>query len=98
MIRSVDRMTKNQLRLLCIPFFGAWAFVIRMKYTDPQRHFKTCMVPWLVSSVIVFLTGAVLGIIGLLSYAVTLIISLILLGIWENFIFFKLYNKLHDSI
>jgi len=79
-----NRLTKTQLWLLFIPFFGAIGFQLLITLSDIKRYYTTCVVPQLASIGVVFSTGIVFAIIGLFSYIITLIISIILLGIIWN--------------
>lgn len=84
--------TKTQLALLFLPFLGTVVYLINLLLT--KRYYSNpCVLSLLISSGITLAAGAVLGIIGLFAYTVTLIISLILMGIVMNFMFFKSYNK-----
>lgn len=93
----LKKLTKLQMRLFFIPFFGAIAFAFSIWLSDAKRYYTTCILPSLAAALTVFLIGVVLGIIGILSYAVTLIISMVLMGIVYNYIFFRVYNKKSDA-
>ena len=85
------RLTKEQLLLIFIPFLGAIAFLLHKAVF--HKEYSRCIIPELAAIGVVFILGLILGIIGLFSYIISLVISLAALGIVYNYIFFKLFNK-----
>ena len=91
---NMKSLTKEQLLLIFIPFLGATAFWLHKAFHNEYSH---CIIPELAAIGVVFILGLILGIIGLFSYIISLIISLAALGIVYNYIFFKLFNKLSSE-
>ena len=66
-------MTKEQLLLIFIPFLGSIAFWLHKAF---HKEYSRCIIPELAAIGVVFILGLILGIIGLFSYIISLIISL----------------------
>ena len=87
---------KNQLILSLIPFLGSVLF-IGIEFFANKRSFREMALSMVPAIIIAFISGVVLGIIGLFSYVITLIISLVLIGVIWNLVFFKSLNKRDKS-
>lgn len=85
-------MTKKQRFLALIPFLGS-ILVMCIEFFSGKQKYWDMALSMFPAIGITFLSGILLGIIGLLSYIVTLIISLILIGVIWNIVFFKSLNK-----
>ena len=83
---------KNRQRLFSIfPFLGSIIFIFAEVFSDRKKYFEMilCLIPAMLIS---FAASLAFGIMGLLSHRITLIISLIVIGIIWNIVFFYSFN------
>ena len=84
------KLSQKQLALIFIPFISTLCYLGYLLFTK-RFYAKNCLVSFLKAIMFSFATGIAFAIIGLLSYTVTLIISLVIMGIIFNLAFFKSY-------
>lgn len=91
-MKKSDKLTLMQYILAFLPFVGTISFLVYLLFTE-KYYTKKALISLLKACAATFITGCVLMIIGLFSYIATLIISVVLIGIIMNIVFFKSYNK-----
>lgn len=96
MKRQSRKLSIKQLILVFIPFISIIGYSIYLRFTK-QYYTKECLLSLLKSCLAAFISGVVLMLIGLFSYTVTTIISLVIIGIIMNLVFFKSYNNVADK-
>lgn len=85
-------MSKKQLLFSSIPFLGSIIFILTEFLAGRRKYFEM-MLSLLPAMLISFILCIVFGVIGFLSYTVTLIISLCITGWVWNVVFFMSLNK-----
>ena len=90
------KLSSKQLALVFIPFIGTIGYLGYLFFTG-RYYTKACLFSLLKACLAAFVFCAVLMLIGLLSYTVTAVISLVLMGIVMNFVFFKSYSNTVDQ-
>ena len=84
-------MSKKQWLFSIIPFLGSIIFIFAEVFAGGKNYFEMilCLIPAMLIS---FAASLAFGIIGLLSHRIILIISLIVIGIIWNIVFFYSFN------
>ena len=90
--RQSGKLSLKQLALILIPFISTIFYLLYLLFTK-RYYTKKCLFSLLKACLAAFVSGVVLGLIGLFSYPVTAIISFLIIGITMNFVFFKSYNN-----
>ena len=90
--RQSGKLSLKQLALVLIPFISTIFYLLYLLFTK-RYYTKKCLFSLLKACLAAFVSGVVLGLIGLFSYPVTAIISFLIIGITMNFVFFKSYNN-----
>ena len=90
------KLSAKQLILVFIPFISTIGYLMYLLFTK-QYYTKDCLLSLLKACLLTFVSGVVLMLVGLFSYTVTAIISLVIIGVIMNFIFFKSYNSAEVS-
>ena len=92
MKRQSRKLSSKQLALVFIPFISTICYLVYLLFTK-RYYTKECLLSLLKAFLATFVSGVVLMLIGLFSHTVTVIISLVIIGIIMNFVFFKSYNN-----
>ena len=90
--RQSGKLSLKQLALVLIPFISTIFYLLYLLFTK-RYYTKKCLFSLLKACLATFVSGVVLGLIGLFTYPVTAIISFLIIGITMNFVFFKSYNN-----
>ena len=90
------KLSAKQLILVFIPFISTIGYLMYLLFTK-QYYTKDCLLSLLKACLLTFVSGVVLMLVGLFSYTVTAIISLVIIGVIMNFIFIKSYNSAEVS-
>ena len=85
-------MSKKQWLFSIIPFLGSIIFIFAEVFADRKNYFEMIL-SLIPAMLIAFATSLAFGIVGLLSHRITLIISLIIIGIIWNMVFFNSFNN-----
>ena len=86
------KLSSKQLALVLIPFISTICCLVYLLFTK-RYYTKDCLLSLLKACLATFVSGVVLMFVGLFSYTVTAVISLVLMGIVMNFVFFKSYSN-----
>ena len=90
--RQSRKLSSKQLALVLIPFVSTICCLVYFLFTK-RYYTKKCLFSLLKACLATFVSGVVLMFVGLFSYTVTAVISLVLMGIVMNFVFFKSYSN-----
>ena len=90
--RQSRKLSSKQLALVLIPFISTICCLVYFLFTK-RYYTKKCLFSLLKACLATFVSGVVLMFVGLFSYTVTAVISLVLMGIVMNFVFFKSYSN-----
>ena len=96
MKRQSKTLSSKQLALIFIPFISTICYLVYLLFTK-RYYTKDCLLSLLRACLLTFVSGVVLMLVGLFSYTVTAIISLVIIGVIMNFVFFKSYNSAEVS-
>ena len=96
MKRQSKTLSSKQLALVFIPFISTICYLVYLLFTKCY-YTKDCLLSLLKACLLTFVSGVVLMLVGLFSYTVTAIISLVIIGVIMNFVFFKSYNSAEVS-
>ena len=95
MKRQSRKLSSKQLALVFIPFISTICHLVYLLFI--RRYYtKECLFSLLKACLATFVSGIVLMFIGLFSYTATAIISLVIMGIVMNLVFFKSYNNVDE--
>ena len=95
MKRQSRKLSSKQLALVLIPFISTIVYLVYLFFTK-RYYTKECLSSLLKANLATFVSGVVLMFVGLFSYTVTAVISLVIIGIIMNFVFFKSYTNAVD--
>ena len=84
-MKKTDKVTLMQHMLTFLPFVGTISFLAYLWFIE-KYYTKKALISFLKACMATFITGCVLMIIGLFSYTVTLIISVVFIGIIMNIV------------
>ena len=90
------KLSKKQIALVFIPYIGTIGYLIYLSFKK-QYYTAQAIVSFLKSCLAFFASGVAFILIGLLSYRITAIISLALIGIFMNLVFFKSFCRGESS-
>ena len=90
--RQSRKLSSKQLALVLIPFISTICCLVYFLFTK-RYYTKKCLFSLLKACLATFVSDVVLMFVGLFSYTVTAVISLVLMGIVMNFVFFKSYSN-----
>ena len=96
MKRQSKKLSTTQLALVFIPFISTICYLVYLLFTK-RYYTKECLLSLLKACLLTFVSGVVLMLFGLFSYTVTAVISLVIIGVIMNFVFFKSYNSAEVS-
>ena len=96
MKKQSSKLSKKQLGLAFIPFVTTICYLVYF-FCTKRYYTKECLLSLLKACLATFVSGIVLMLVGLFSYTVTAIISLVIIGVIMNFVFFKSYNSAEVS-
>ena len=96
MKRQSKKLSSKQLALVFIPFIGTIGYLGYLFFAG-RYYTKACLFSLLKACLAAFVSCAVLMLIGLFSYTVTAIVSIAIMGIIMNIIFFKSYTNTVDQ-
>ena len=96
MERQSKKLSSKQLALVFIPFISTICYLVYLLFTK-RYYTKDCLLSLLKACLATFVSGVVLMFVGLFSYTVTAVISLVIIGVIMNFVFFKSYSSAEVS-